>query len=221
MSSDHQEIELLKEEYLSQIRGAFPLYRAVLLFVALVIIVAVQNSKFKSVTEGLLNLRLRLFADLDKGFFASITVQDALIAVGMLLVGASLHRLVRWLFFVWIKKRLRLDEITRKMNEKSAQAKGGTVDNYFALKRSESEAKIWSKKVASLSLISESAATLFITFVYAGFFGNVIDFGVAFACLLYAIFALALSFIVFLKNYLPHATHTRGLLGLSSDVALP
>lgn len=221
MSTDHQEVELLKQEYLSQIRGVFPLYRAVLLFVALVIVVSVQDSKFKSVTEGLLNLKLRLFTDLDKGFFAAITVQDVLVSVAMLLGGALLHQFLRWLFFMMIKKRLNLGEITKKMNEKSWQLKDSTIANYFALKRSETEAKSWGKKIASLSLISESAVTLTLMFIYAGYFGNFIDYGMAFVFFLYAFFALSQSFIVFLKNYLPHTIHMKGLLGLGGDITLP
>jgi len=221
VSTDIQEIELLKQEYLSQIRGVFPLYRAALLFIAVVIIVAVQDSHFKSVTEGLLNLKLRLLTDLDKGFFAAITVGDVLVAVAILLGGTLLHRFERWLFFTVIKKRLKLDVIAKKMSEKSAQLKDNTIANYFALKRSETEAKSWSKKISSLSLRSESAVSLSLTFIYAGYFGNLIDYGVAFVFFLYAFFALSQSFIVFLKSYLPHATHMKGLLGLGGDITLP
>jgi len=221
VSTDHNELDALKEEYLSQIRGLFPLYRATLLFVALAIVVAVQSSKFKSVSEGLLHLQLRSFADLDNGFFVAVTVQDALIAIGFLMLGTMMHRLFRWLFFLWLRKNLRLDAIAKAMNDKSAASKDGTIASYFALKRSESEASNWGKKVSALSLMSESALTLFLVFIYAGYFGNLIDYSVGFVFFVCALLAQARSFIVFLKHYLPHTMHIKGLLGQGGEVKLP
>lgn len=221
MSKDHSELDALKEEYLSQIRGLFPLYRATLLFVALVIAVAVQNSKFKSVSEGLLHLQLRSFANLDNGFFAAVTVQDALIAIGFLLLGTMMHRLFRGLFFLWLRKNLKLDVIAKAMSDRSAASTDGTITSYFALKRSESEASNWGKKVSALSLMSESALTLFFLFIYAGYFGNLIDYSVGFVFFVCALLAQARSFVVFLKHYLPHTMHIKGLLGQGSEVKLP
>lgn len=221
MSRVHSELEALREEYLSQIRGLFPLYRASLLFVALVIVVAAQNSKFKSVSEGLMHTQLRSFADLDKGFFSTLTVQDALIAVGMLLLGTMLHRLIRWLFFLWLRKNLRLDEVAKAMSEKSSASRDGTISSYFALKKYESAATNWGKKVSGLSLMSESALTLCLIFIFAWYFGNLIDFSVAFVFFVCALFAQVRSFIVFLKHYLPHTMHMKGLLGQGSEVELP
>lgn len=221
MIKDHSELEALREEYLSQIRGLFPLYRATLLFISLVVVVAVQNSKFKSVTEGLLHLQLRSFADFDKGFFAAVTVQDALVAVVLLLLGAMMHRLIRWLFFIWLRKNLKLDEVANAMNDKSAATRDGTIASYFALKKSEGEATNWGKKISVLSLTSESASTLCLVFLCAGYFGNLIDFSVAFFFFACALLAQARSFIVFLKHYLPHTMHIKGLLGQGSEVKLP
>lgn len=221
MSKDHSELDALKEEYLSQIRGLFPLYRVALLLVALSIVVAVQKSAYKSVSEGLLHLPLRSFTDFDKGFFAAVTVQDALIAVGLLLLGTMMHRLVRWLFFMWLRKNLKLDEVAKAMNDKSAASRDGTIASYFALKRSENEATNWGKKVSGLSLTSESALTLCLVFLYAGYFGNLIDFSVAFVFFAGALLAQARSFIVFLKHYLPHTMHIKGLLGQGGEVKLP
>ena len=220
MSRDHSELDALKEEYLSQIQEVFPLYRATLLFVALVIVISVQNSKFKSVSEGLLHLQLRSFVGLDKGFFSAATVQDALIAIGLLVFGTMMHRLVRWLFFLWLRKNLKIDEVAKTMNQKSAASKDGTIASYFALKRSESEATNWGKKTSSLSLMSESALTLCLVFIYAGYFGNLIDYSVGIVLFLCALLAQATSFIVFLKHYLPHMMHIKGLLGQGSDVKL-
>lgn len=221
MSKDHSELDALREEYLSQIRGLFPLYRATLLFVALIIVVAVQNSKFKSVSEGLLHVQLRSFADFDKGFFAVVTVQDALLAIGLLVLGTLMHRLIRWLFFLWLRKNLKVDEVAKAMNDKSVAASDGTIASYFALKKSESEASNWGKKVSGLSLTSESAITLCLVFIYAGYFGNLIDHSVGFAFFICALLAQARSFIVFLKYYLPHTMHIKGLLGQGSEVKLP
>jgi hypothetical protein len=221
VSKVHSELDALKEEYLSQIRGIFPLYRAAVLFVALVIVVAVQNSKFKSVSEGLLHLQLRSFADLKDGFFATISVQDALIAIGFLVLGTVMHRGFRWLFFKWLRNNLRLDAITKAMNDKSAASKDGTIVSYFALKRSESEASGWAKKVSALSLMSESALTLFLVFIYAGYFGNLIDYSVGVVFLVCALLAQARSFIVFLRHYLPHTMHVKGHAGQGSEVNLP
>ncbi|MDD2721077.1 MAG: hypothetical protein PHH47_07210 [Gallionella sp.] len=221
MSKDSSGLDSLKEEYLSQIRGLFPLYRAALLVVALVIVVAVQNSKFKSVSEGLLHLQLRTLADFDKGFFSTLTVQDVLIAVGILLLGVMLHRLVRWLFFLWLRKRLKLDDVAKAMSEKSAASSDRTIVSYFALKKSENEATNWGKKVSGLSLMSESILTLSLVFIYAGCFGNLIDFGVALVLFVCALLAAARSFIVFLRYYLPHTAHIRGFLGQGNEVKLP
>lgn len=221
MSKDHSELDALREEYLSQIRGLFPLHRVSLLFVALVIVVAVQNSKLTSVSEGLLHLQLRTFVDFDNGFFSTLTVQDALIAVGMLLLGTLLHRLIRWLCFVWLRKSLKLDEVAKTMNDKSAASSDRTIASYFALKKSESEASNWGKKVSGFSLMSESVLTLCVVFIYAGCFGNLIDFGVAFVFFVCALLAQARSFFVFLRHYLPHTMHVRGLLGQGGEVKLP
>lgn len=221
MSKDHSELEALKEEYLSQIRGLFPLYRATLLFISLVIALAVQNSKYKSVSEGLLHLQLRSFADFDNGFFAAVTVEDALIAIGLLMLGTMTHRLIRWLFFLWLRKNLKLDQVAKAMNDKSATFSDGTIASYFALKKSESEAINWGKKVSGLSLMSESAMTLCLVFIFAGYFGNLVDFSVAIIFFVCALLAQARSFIVFLKHYLPHTMHIKGLLGQGSEVKLP
>ncbi len=221
MSKDPSELDALKEEYLSQIRGLFPLYRAALLFVCLTVVIAVQNPKLKSVSESVLNLQLRSFADLDKGFFSAVTVQDAIAAIGFLVLGTAVHRAIRWLFFVWLRKNLSLDEVAKAMNAKSAASKDGTIASYFALKKSESEATNWGRKTSSLSLLSESALTLCLVFIYAGWFGNLIDYSVAVVFFLFAILALSRSFIVFLKNYLPHAMHIKGLLGQGGEVKLP
>lgn len=221
MSTSNLEIEVLKEEYLSQIKGVFPFYRLLLLFVAMVVVIAVQDAKFKSVSEGLLHLQLRSFADLDKGFFSSITVQDALIAIAILALGVLLHRLIRWLSFAWMKKNLSLDKVAKQMNERSMGSKDGTIVSYFALKRAESQADMWGRNVSLFSLMSESAVTLFLVFFYAGFFGNLIDYSVSFGFLVFAISALARSFIVFLKYYLPHTMHAKGLSGGGGNIALP
>ena len=221
MSKDHSELDALREEYLSQIRGLFPLYRASLLFVALAVVVAAKNSKFKSVSEGLLHLQIRTFTDLNKGFFSTLTVRDVLMAAGMLLLGTMLHRLIRGLFFLWLRKNLKLDEVAKTMIGKSSVASDGTIASYFALKKSESEASNWSKKISGLSLISESALTLCFIFIYAGYFGNLIDFGVAFVFFISALLTLVRSFIVFLKHYMPHMMHIKGLLGQGSEVKLP
>jgi hypothetical protein len=221
VSKDRSELDALKEEYLSQIRGLFPLYRAALLFLALVIVVAVQNSKFKSVSEGLLHLEFRLIADLDKGFFAAVTVQDALTAIVLVVLGTTMHRLIQWLFFLWLRKNLKLEEIAKAMNDKSASARDGTIAGYFALKRSEKEASNWGKKVSGLSLMSESASTLFLVFMYAGYFGNLIDYCVSFVFFICALLVQARSFIVFLRHYLPHTMHIKGFLGQGGEVQLP
>jgi hypothetical protein len=217
----NKELEALKEEYLAQISGVFPLYRATLLFIALVVVVAVQDFKFKSVSESLLHLPLRSFADLDEGFFAAVTVQDGLLAIGLLLLGAILHRFLRTLFFARLKKVLSLDAVAKEMNEKSTESKDETITSYFALRRSESQAKEWGRRISSLALISESAFTLFLTFLYAGYFGNLVDYAVGLGFLVLAVLALARSFMVFLKKYLPHTMHVKGLLGLNGGVALP
>jgi hypothetical protein len=221
VNKEHSELEALKEEYLSQMRGLFPLYRAVLLFVALVIVLAVKNSTHKSVSEGLLHLQLRSFADFENGFFVAVSVQDALIATGLIVLGMMIHRLIRWLFFLWLRKNLKLDDVAKAMNDKSTISGGRTIDSYFALKKSESEATSWGKKVSGLSLTSESAFTLSLVFIYAGYFGNIIDFSVAFVFFVCALLAQARSFIVFLKHYLPHTMHIKGLLGQGSEVKLP
>jgi len=93
--------------------------------------------------------------------------------------------------------------------------------SYFALKRSESEAANWGRKTSSLSLMSESALTLCLVFMYAGWFGDLIDYSVGAVLFVFAILALARSFIVFLKHYLPHTMHIKGLLGQGSEVKLP
>ena len=221
MSKVHSDLEALREEYLSQIRGLFPLHRATLLLIALVIVVAVQNNTFKSVSEGLLNLKLRAFADLEKGFFAAVTVQEALIAIGLLVLGAMMHRLIQMVIFLWLRRNLNLDEVARKMNAKSASSMDGTIAGYFALKRSEKEASNWSKKISGLSLISESAIVLFLVFIYAGYFGNIIDYGVGLVFFVGALIAQARSYVVFLRHYLPHTMHIRGVLGQGSEVELP
>ena len=221
MSEDHSELEALKEEYISQIRGLFPLYRATLVFVSLVVVVAVQNFKYKSVSEGLLHIQLRSFSDFNKGFFAAVTVQDALIAIGLLVLGTIMHRLIRWLFFWWLRKNLNLDQVAKAMNDKSAASSDGTIASYFALKKSESEATNWGKKVSRLSLMSESVMTLCLVFTCAGYFGNLVDFSIAIVFFVCAVFAQARSFIVFLKHYLPHTMHIKGLLGQGSEVKLP
>lgn len=221
MSADKSDIDLLKEEYLSQIRGLFPLHRVALMFTALVVVITVQDFKFRSVSESLLNLQLRSFFDLDHGFFSSINVQDALMAISVLFGGVLLQRLIRRLFFVWVRKSLKLDEISQKLKGNSAQTKESSIAGYLAFKRAEGEAKTWAKKIASLSLVSESAATLFLTFLYAGHFGNLLDYVVAVVFFICTLFALARSFIVFLKKYLPHAVHLRGVLGIGGKVTLP
>lgn len=215
------ELDALKEEYLSQIRGFFPLYRAVLLFISLIIVIAAQNPQTKSVSEWALSLELRSFADLDKGFFATVTVQDALTAIGFLILGTAAHRVIRWLFFLWLRKKLNLEEIAKRMNAKSEASKDGTIVSYFALKKSESEAAIWGRKTSSLSLMSESALTLCLVFIYAGWFGNLIDVSIGAVLFVFAILALARSFIVFLRHYLPHTMHIKGLLGQSGEVKFP
>lgn len=221
MSNDKSELEALREEYLSQIQGLFPLYRVSLLFFALVVVVGVQDVKCKSVLEGLLRLSLRTFTDFEKGFFSTVTVLDALIAVVILLLGTIVHRLSRWLLFLWLRKNLKIDEVAKAMNDKSSASSDRTIASYFALKKSEREASNWGKKVSGLSLMSESALTLCLVFIYAGYFGNLIDFAVAVVFFAYALFAQGRSFIVFLKQYLPHAMHIRGLLGQRSEVELP
>lgn len=221
MNKELIEFESIKEEYLSQIRGLFPLHRAALFFVALLIVVGVQNSEFKSVSEGLLHIRLRSFADFDKGFFAAATVQDALTVIGLLVLGTMIHRLIRWLFFRWLSKNLKLEEVAKAMNDKSSASRDGTIASYFALKKSESAATNWGKKVSGLSLMGESALTLCLIFIFAGYFGNLIDFSAAFVFFVCALFAQARSFVVFLKRYLPHTMHMKGLLGQGSEVELP
>lgn len=221
MNKDLIEFDSLKDEYLSQIRGLFPLHRAALLFVALLTAVGVQKSEFKSVSEGLIHIQLRSFADFDKGFFAAATLQDALTAIGLLVLGTMMHRLSRWLFFQWLRKNLKIDEVSKAMNDKSSASKDGTIASYFALKKAESAATNWGKRVSGLTLMSESALTLCLVFIFAGFFGNLIDFSVAFVFFVFALFAQARSFIVFLKHYLPHTMHMKGLLGQGSEVELP
>lgn len=221
MSNTDSPIENLKQEYLSQIKGIFPLHRAVLLAVGVLIVIGAKISEFKSVSEGLLNLKLRSIADFDQGFLSAITLQDGLLVILILVGGSLLHRLMRHILLTWIKKRLSLGAATQDMKEKSAHAKDGTIYTYLSFKKSESAASKWSKKIASLSSLGEMAATLFLMFCYAGYFGNILDIGVAIIFLFCAFFALFKSMIVFLRNYLPHAVHIQALLGMGDEIHLP
>jgi hypothetical protein len=218
---EQNELDALKEEYLSQLRGLFPLYRVALFFVALVIVIAVQNLSSNSIILGLLRVEVRLFADFDQGYFATVIVQDILVAMGLLILGSVIHKLFRWLAFIWLRKSLKLDGIAKSMTEKSAALHEKMIPGYFALRKSEANARNWGNKVSAWSLISESALMLSVLLVYAGYFGNFTDYTIGFAAFLCALLAQAKSFIVFLKHYLPHAMHIKGLMGQSSDIKLP
>ena len=221
MSKENDEIELLKQEYLTQIRGVFPLHRLILLIIMIMIAVAAQNTSFPSIIEGIINLEIRYIVDLGAGFFMSIKVLDILIAISMLISGTISHRILRWILLIWIKRTLKIEKIAKNMSQKSAKLINGSIADYFELKRSENEARVWSAKISRLSLMSESSMALFISFLYAGYYGNITDYIISIIFLLCSFFALYRSFISFLREYLPHSMHLKGLLGQRIDINFP
>lgn len=222
MSTEVQELEALKQEYLSQLRRVFPLHRTALLFVALVVVVLSKDRTIGAVSTEIIGLRVGYLLDFDDGLFTGTTVLDLLLSAALLILGLGFQRTLRIALFKYIREALSLDGVAQRMRERSAEQRDASVANHFALKRAESAAKLWGKRVALASLASESAATLFLTFLYcATRLGGAADYAVAAVLLLGAGAALVLSFFVFLKHYLPHAMHQTGLAGLRGDLTLP
>lgn len=221
MSEDKTAIDQLKEEYLLQIKGLIPLHRVALFFITLVVVVSVQNLHYESVIESLLNLRVHSFFDITFGFFSDLKIKEALIAGSIILSGIFLQRFIRWGFFAWVKRKLSLGDVEKQMGASSKLHQKGSMADYLAFKRSESEAKKWAGKIAYLSSMSESATVLFTTFMFASYFGNFIDLILAIIFLICALLALAKSITSFLRKYLPHAVHMNSFLGIGGKVTLP
>lgn len=222
MSIEIKELEELKQEYLSQLRGIFPLYRAALLFVALVVVALTKTSTQPNASARIVELEMRHILDFDGGLLSSTTVRDVLVAIAMLVVGIFVQRALRLSLFAWVKKHLSLETVAKNMRDQSAHSRTGNVASYFALKKAEADAKLWGRRVGSMALASEAAATLCLIFLYAAWIlGGLLDVGVAIVFLVCGGLALAQSFLLFLRRYLPHAMHHKGLAGVHGDLKLP
>lgn len=221
MSKDDSFVEVLQQEYLSQIRKALPLHRLLVFFVAIAMIVQTRASGYKSVTEGLLKSSVKSFFSIDDGYFSTLVVQDTVLALAILVLGYLLHMLLLRFIFTSIKKYLKLDQVMQKLAVKSEGASGNTIYAYLSLKRSELEARKFKNKISHLSSISEIAASISILFAYATYYGNVIDASISAACFIFSIYIQRKALLVFLQNYLPHNAHIQGMLGINSKAELP
>jgi hypothetical protein len=221
VSSTASPADIIKDEYLAQLRGVFPLSRALALLVCTLIAFTARDFQYKSVSESILNMRLASFASVADGLFGSVTVQDVVVGLILVLVGAALNLAIREALVARMKKQLRLADITAAMSRKSLETRGDSVQGYLSTKRAERESAKWAKKIASLSSGSQFAAALAVGFAFAAYFGNAIDAGVAVVCAGVVVALQVRSLLIFLRSYLPHAVHLRGQLGLDGDVRLP
>lgn len=221
MSKTDSPIEILQQEYLSQIRKALPLHRVIAFLVVIAMVVQSKNSANKSLTEGLLKSSVKSFFDIDDGYFSTLIVQDGLLALAILVLGYLLHMLLLRLAFTAMKKHLKLDNVMKELAIKTSSASDNSVLTYLSIKRSELEASTFKNKISYLSSVSEAGASLSILFAYATYYGNVVDAAIGAACLMISIYLQREALLVFLKNYLPHHAHIQGILGASNKAELP
>lgn len=221
MSENKIDFEELKQEYLAQISGIFPLFRILLFFAVMIIVISAKTANNSSVMGSLMEWKLRSFLDFDKGYFSDVNVGDTLKVILFIVSGELLHWILRGFLFILIKKRLKLEKIVTIMYQKSKQHGAGTIESYFALKKSENEARTWGHTISTLSQWSKSSATLFLVCMYAGNFGSYIDYVIALCFMILSISLICQSLLIFLKNYLPHMIHVKGLLLLERKVNLP
>jgi hypothetical protein len=221
VNTDKSLIDLLKEEYLSQLTGVVPLSRLALSLICLVVVVKSKEVRFTGVTQSLLDTRLRMFGDMEYGIFSAVTIRDLIVALAMVFTGFVLHVLARNGLFAVLKRQIRLSQIVADMSAKSAETEKASMQGYVLAKRSESESAKWGKRISSLSSASECAMTLSVAFCFAAFVGSGLDIAVAALSFLLAVMIELRSFVVFLRSYLPHAAHLRGQLGTLGDVPLP
>lgn len=221
MSKDDSFVGVLQQEYLSQIRKALPLHRLLAFLGSIAIIIQVKTSEYKSVTEGLLKSSIKSFFDIDDGYFSTLVVQDTLLALAILVLGYLFHLMLLRYLFIFIKKHLRLDSVIEKLVVNSEGVSDNTIYTYLSLKKSELEASKFKNKISYLSSISEIAASIGILFVYASYYGNIIDASISFVCFICSIYFQHRALLVFLQNYLPHNAHIQGILGIHSKVELP
>ncbi len=212
---------MIKDEYLAQLRGIFPLSRALALLVCTLIAFTARDFPYKSVSESILNMRLASFVNEADGLFGSATVQDVVVGLLLVLMGAALNLAMREALLARMKKQLRLPDITAAMSRRSSETRGDSVQGYLSTKRAERESAKWGRKISSLSSGSQLAAALAAGFAFAAYFGNAIDAGVAVVCFGAAVALQVRSLLIFLRSYLPNAVHLRGQLGLGGDVRLP
>lgn len=221
MSSTESPMDAIKDEYLAQLRGVFPLSRALALLVCTLIAFTARDFQYKSVSESILNMRVASFVSVTDGLFGSVTVQDVVVGLLLVLVGAALNHTIREALLAGMKKRLRLPDIAAAMSRRSSETRGDSLQGYLSTKRSERESAKWGRQISSLSSGSQLLAALAAGFAFAAYFGNAIDAGVAVVCVGAAVALQVRSLLIFLRRYLPHAVHLRGQLGLDGDVRLP
>lgn len=215
-------LEDLQEKYFDEIRALLPLHRVFLFALGFIATLVSQNQTHKSLAESLLHLDLKSLSFEAGNLLENAQVWHAAFGVSLIFLAWLTSKGITSVLFKYLLKKTKASEkITAEGKKIKVLLSGSQKAALEKLPYFEKQSATASKKIARMANFGELFMGIFICFMSAIWFGNVIDFIVSIASLTAALISIYMAIFLFYSKYVRFDILRSAVFGVSPEISLP
>jgi hypothetical protein len=215
-------LEDLQEKYFDEIRALLPLHRIFLFALGFIATLVSQNQTHKSFTESLLHLDLKRFSFEAGNLLENAQVWHAIFGFLLIFLAWLTSKGITSALFKYLLKKTKASEkITAEGKKIRALLSGSRKAALEQLPYFEKQSAAASKKITRIANLGELFTGIFICFMSAIWFGNVIDFIISIIFFTAALTSIYMAIFMFYSKYVKFDILRSAVSGVSPEISLP
>jgi|GEM_PF-6933486 len=215
-------LENLQEKYFDEVRVLLPLHRIFLFALGFIATLVAQQQTHKSIVESVLNLDLKSFSFDTGKLLENSQIWHAVIGAALIFLAWSTSKFVTRALFKYLLKKTKAEEkIISARSEIKVLLSESRKTALEQLPYFEKQSAIASKKITRTANFGELFMGIFICFISAIWFGNVLDLIVSMISFVIALISIYVSIFMFYSKYVRFDLLRSAVSGVAPDFELP
>lgn len=215
-------LEDLQEKYFDEVRTLLPLHRMFLFTLGFIAVIVSQKQTHKSIVESLLRLDLKSFSFDAGNLLETAQIWHALVGASLVFLGWATSRFVTRALFKFLLKKIKTEEkLCSEKKKIQLLLSKSRKDASEQLPYFEKQSEIARKKVIRAANFGELFIGVFICFMGAIWFGNVLDLIVSLTFLVFAFISTYIAVFLFYSKYLKFDLLRSVVSGVPSELEIP
>jgi len=215
-------LEDLQEKYFDEVRALLPLHRVFLFALGFIATLVSQNQTHKSIVESLLHLDLKSFSFESGSLLAKAQILHIAIGVSLIFLAWSTSKVVTGVLFKYLLKRTKASEkIVSEGKKIRVLLSGSRRAALEKLPYFEKQSASASKRITRTANFGELFVGIFICFISAIWYGNVLDLVVSMISLAIALISIYAAIFLFYSKYVRFDLLRSAVSGISPELSLP